>query len=280
MRLATISLLVGCMIAGAQPPAPATGPTGQAGPARAEGAAGRLDQYKLEAGRYRIVVGERTARALALVPEPVLHWTNPLRKTDDGAVFLGVADGRPEAVASLYRYRAEGAVAEDHEFQSLATAPLTATRDGRTVWNPGTAGVTFAPIPDAPAPAATAAERLRQMRALAREFKAGFNGPRNKSDLRLLTQPLYRYEPNRPEVTDGALFAFVQTTDPEVLLLIEARRPAAGGPTAWHYAFARMSMVFLRGEHRGNTVWTADWDDRVEDPDKPYVTIRASVRPL
>jgi hypothetical protein len=190
-------------------------------------------------------------------------------------VFVWVADGRPEVVASFYRYGSRDEVTEEHEFQSLATVPLTGTRDGRVVWSPPSAGVALAPIPGAPDPAETPAARLRQMRALEREFKAGFNGPNNKSELRPLTQPLYRYEPTRPDLVDGALFAFVQTTDPEVLLLVEARRPGEGGPAAWHYAFARMSMVWLRGEHKGREVWTADWVSDLAAPNKPYLTIPA-----
>ena len=48
--------------------------------------------------------------------------------------------------------------------------------------------------------------------------------------LRLLPKPLYRYErPDGPtSSSDGALFAFVLGTDPEVFLLLEAAdRPGA-----------------------------------------------------
>ena len=40
-----------------------------------------------------------------------------------------------------------------------------------------------------------------------------------------LSQPLYRYGGDDSGVLDGGLFVFVQGTDPEVFLLIEARRP-------------------------------------------------------
>jgi hypothetical protein len=211
-----------------------------------------------------------------LVPEPVLHWNNPLRQTSNGAVFLWVVDGRPEVAASLYRYTYGGKMIEDHEFQSLATIGLTATRNGQTVWAPRTGGVNLIPIPGAARPAATPAERLRQMQALAREFHAFFDTADNKSELRLLPKPLYRYETKDPSVRDGAVFAFVVTTDPEVLLAIEAR--PSGGDLVWHYGFARMSMVNLRAQHKGQTVWSADWVYDLEAPNKPYVTLRAPDR--
>jgi hypothetical protein len=199
-----------------------------------------------------------------------------LRSTIGGAVFVWFVDGRPEVVASLYRYSYEGQLLQDEEFQSLATTPLSATRDGQVVWAPRTPGIQMAPIPGAPRPAASSAERLRQMRALAHEFHAFFDNPPDRSELRLLPKPLFRYETNRPDLADGALFAFVVTTDPEVLLLIEAR-PVAGAQV-WHFGFARMSMVNLRASHKDRNVWSVEWVNDLQDPSKPYVTLRAPGR--
>jgi hypothetical protein len=215
-------------------------------------------------------------RNLVFRPEPVLRWTNPLRRTSTGAVFLWLVDGRPEAAASFYRYTWEDSPREDHEFQSLATTGLTGTWKDQTVWSPRTAGIELAPIPGAPKPAATPAERLRQMRELAHEFHAFFDNPEDRSELRLLSQPLYRYEIKRPDMTDGALFAFVVTTDPEVLLLIETR-PIDDAPV-WHYAFARMSMVGLRAAHKDRNVWSVQWVNDRQAPNQPYVTLFASER--
>jgi hypothetical protein len=251
-------------------------PTATAPAAKGEITAQRLEELKRAAESYRIVLESDPARSAEFRPEPILRWTNPLRKTDDGAVFLWIERGRPEAIASFYRYRApeDGLLHEDHEFQSLATTGLSATRNGRVAWSPRTAGVTLAPIPGAPDPAATAPERLRQMRALARDFHAFFDLAENQSELRLLTHPLYRYEINRPDLIDGALFAFVQTTDPEVLLLLEAR--PINGKAAWHYAFARMSMVNLRARHKDQSVWRVDWEPKFGDISLPYATLPGS----
>jgi hypothetical protein len=252
------------------------------GTPKAVAGAQRLDMEELKraAARYQIVSDSDPPKKLILAPEPVLHWTNPLRGTVAGAVFVWVVDGRPEAVASLFQYTSEGKTVEDDEFQSLATTALRATRDGQPVWVPRTAGVELAPIPGAPKPAATAAERLRQMRALAQEFHAFFDLAEEKSELRLLPKPLYRYETNRLDLPDGALFAFVQATDPEVLLVIEAR--SLGGDSkapVWQYGFARMSMVNLRAQHKDRNVWSVNWATNYADPNQPYVTLRAPDRP-
>ena len=232
-----------------------------------------LDQFKRSAARYRISTDADKPKDLVLRDEPVLRWTNPLRQTSGGAVFVWVVDGRPEVVASIYRYTYEGQIIQDEEFQSLATTGLTATRDGQAVWVPRTPGIELAPIPGAPKPAATSAERLRQMRALAHEFHAFFDNQEDKSELRLLPKPLIRYETKRLDLADGALFAFVVTTDPEVLLMIEAR--AVGGASVWHYGFARMSMVQLRASHKDRNVWSAGWVYDLQNPNNPYVTLRA-----
>ena len=188
-------------------------------------------------------------------------------------MFVWTDRGRPEVAACFYRYRAEGKAIEEHEFVSLSESPLAARRDGEPVWSVAAGNINPAPIPRRASPAASPAERLRQMRALAREFKATFNNPPDLSEIRLLTQPLYRFETEgkRADILDGALFAYVHTTDPEVLLLIEARPPAGGGPVAWHFSVARMSMVNLRVHHKGREVWSASWANDLRDPTSPYM---------
>ena len=222
------------------------------------------DRWKREAAEYRIVLHTKPETAPALRDEPALRWTNPIRETDDGLVLLWLSGGRPEAVACFYRARLEGRSIEAHEFHSLATVPLTATRGGRTVWAPRGPGVTPSPISGAPRPASTPSERLRQMRALARQFKASVDLEKGGTELRLLSQPIFRYE-SEP---DGALFAFVLTTDPEALLIIDDRPGAAGH--AWHYAFARMSNHSLVAKHRDRVVWGAPADMDETNPSKPY----------
>ncbi len=157
------------------------------------------------------------------------------------------------------------------EFHSLAEGPAKADRNGKDEWSTDRRGVEFKPIPGADAPADTPARRLRQMRTLAAEFSA-METTRDAivRKLRLLTQPVYRYESTDPGVIDGALFAFVEGTDPELFLLIEAR---AGdkGPT-WHHALARMNSIEFHVVHKAIEVWSAPilpWELAM-DPRQPY----------
>lgn len=275
-RCGVLALLVVLATAASGEDVPGQAGRGDASGTTATGAR-RFNELKEAAQTYRITLGTDPPKRLALCAEPLLRWTNPLRKTNEGAVFLWVADGRPEAVASFYRFKYERSIQEEHEFQSLALTGLTATRDGRDVWFARQAGVNLVPIPDAPVPAGTPAERLRQLRALASQFRAFFDSPTDQAELRLLARPLYRYETHRADLVDGALFAFVQATDPEVLLLIEDR--PHNGALAWQYGLARMSMVNLRAELKRQVVWRAEWDNDRFAPDKPYMTLRASEVP-
>jgi hypothetical protein len=70
-------------------------------------------------------------------------------------------------------------------------------------------------------------------------------------------------------VLDGALFAFVVGTDPEVWLALEARGSADEGD--WHFALARMNADALAVELDGRQVWEAPAIDEARyDIEQPY----------
>jgi hypothetical protein len=251
-----------------------------AAPAADQDAAKRWKELRAAAETYRIDRESNPPVRLTLLPEPVLRWSNPLprRGVYDGAVFIWVADGRPEVVASFYRNKLDAGVPKEfHEFKSLSASPMTASFDGRAIWTPRTAGVVIKRVPGAPKPASDVPGRLRQMRAMARDFHVGYvDEVKQHMSLRLLTQPLYRYETGRPELVDGALFAFVLATDPEALLLFEAR-PVRGGAPAWHFGFGRMVSRGLRGWYLDQLVWEVPATPHL--PNNPYMTAPAPVQP-
>ncbi len=136
------------------------------------------------------------------------------------------------------------------------------------VWSPETSGVEFKEIPGAPAPAETAAARLRQMKVLADRFKVTMTGWKpdrsDREELRLLPKTLYRAQPGEPTGQDpgwidGGVFAFVQGTDPEAILLLEAVRP--NGRLHWQYACARATSAGLEARLDKTVVWAVDFQD-------------------
>jgi hypothetical protein len=142
-----------------------------------------------------------------------------------------------------------------HEFHSLSEEPFVATWRDKKQWSPKKPGLEWKPIPGAPKPADSPAQRLRQMGELARQFhghEVDFRGGR--WELRLVPKPVYRYELKKTEaVEDGALFVFCQGTDPEIFLGIEARRTQAG--YQWHYACAAFSDYELHMRHQETELW-------------------------
>jgi hypothetical protein len=224
---------------------------GQAEPNKA------VEAFKAEAAEYNVRLQSRPDEKLVVEKEPALRWDNPARTGEDGALFIWMLGGRPEMIGTIFTYRLNDKINRKHEYHSLALEPLTAEFRGKEVWAPKAAGVKFAPVDGAPAPAGSARVRLTQMKALAREFSASMKDQEGESyQLRLLTQPLVRYEPEDKRILDGALFSFSLGTDPEVILLLEAR--AAKESHQWEFAFARFHYIELQAFHKDREVFRAD----------------------
>lgn len=214
-----------------------------------------------------------------LVPQPVLRWRNVVRGQEGEAMMVvWPHNGRPAAMASIYPWRGK----MSHEFDSLSREAKVIARDkDRVIWSPESAGVEFKDMPAAPKPAKTPAERLRQMKALAERFTATMTGwqgdDADQEQLRLLPRPLYRYdfknakEPD-PDLLDGALFAYVQGTDPEVVLVLEAIGKVE--KAVWQYAFVRATHGGLEVKLGRQVVWTARKAPANRIPTLPHFTMQ------
>jgi hypothetical protein len=238
-----------------------------------------LPVYRKEIAEYSLAVESTPKKRLEVTKEPVLEWSNPVDAGgQQGVVFLWLRDGRPAALGCIFsepegRLKGRKVI---HELHALDTEKLLVTRPkALNEWKPQT-GLHRKELPDAGIPAASAAARLVQMRRLAQEF-TGYEvgGTGKRLDLRLLPTPLYRYPAAKTGIVDGALFAFVSTsgTDPEVLLLIEAREK--GGKTRWEYACGRFSDRSLYVQHKGTEVWSLVRDESntfLHDPQNLYRT--------
>jgi hypothetical protein len=229
-----------------------------------------------EAKKYELRKGSTSGEKLKLWPEPISRWTNPVpEKQMRGEVFLWTDDDRPAAVLCLFEMTDGNIAREYHEFTSLATGGLTTTGDSPQKWSPGIGQIKMAAVPDAPSPAVTPRLRLTQMRELARQFeceKTTRTG--DLRTLRLQSQPLTRYQSESNGVIDGALFAFVEATDPEVFLLIEMRDDKTA--SQWRYGFVRMASVGIRASRANQTAWEAEplpYDGYRNRPDLPYTLL-------
>jgi len=238
-----------------------------------------LEIYTHEAAGYVIYRDPARTEKVELRRQPVFSWTNPVRSGgQDGEVFVWTCRGRAEVIGTFFSDPATGPRNLNHELHSLSTAKLEVSREGDHTWSPKAAGVEPAPIPDAPAPAGTAAARLAQMREATRDFAATTEDQKGEQwQLRILPRPLFRYASTDPDVADGAVFAYVTSagTDPEVILILEARKSAGGSAATWHYAVARFTDLNFRVSLKGKEVASGrylPWGAPSQDPQERYRT--------
>lgn len=238
--------------------------------------------FRSAAERYRMTT--ESGEALDLLEAPIMNWANPARNNELGSIFIWERDGRPLIVGTVFTYQYRAGVRTKHAFHSLAQQPLSASLDEQILWKPKSPGVQWRTAGGVPA--ARAARRLVQMRALARQFEVRLSDDRDHSEvLRLLPQPLHRYTPAGSRGEDGAIFAFVTATDPEALLLIESQATDDG--LTWRYAFARFHFVTLEATLDGQPVWSVEpeFDQRqnirgaAEFQERPYSTMLVDERP-
>src|SRR5262249_29826068 len=160
---------------------------------------------KRSAAQHTLSAGD-PKRTFKFHDDAVLRFSNPVSGTKDGALYLWTDHGRPQAIVKLFTYDNKSFT---HELLSLSEGKFVAERGDKVIWNPAEAGVTFRELPDAPKPAETAAERLRQMRSLAAKFGSAYTATHLDAkpfELRLLAQPIFRYETDDEARADGALF--------------------------------------------------------------------------
>ena len=161
---------------------------------------------------------------LTLHADPVLTYSNSVRiYQQHGALYLWTDRGRPLFVGCVW----SGAdLDSDGQFRflsleghSLSSAAMQVTQADQLQWESPQQGVRWEPVTGV-TPAGSRPLRLAQMRQLARQVEVQMAA--ETADLRLLSQPVYRYPEDAPDVVDGAIFTWVMGTDPEVFVLIEA----------------------------------------------------------
>jgi hypothetical protein len=192
-------------------------------------------------------------------PEPIFHHIQSVRGNSVGSVFLFTEpSGRPASVNDVFFLTYGKKTTMYHEFHSLSSGPLTYRSASRVLGETQGPGLVWHEIPDAGVPADKPAARDRQIRLLSRRFTAHLiYKQQDRFELRLLTTPLYRFDATgTKECLGGALTVFCQETDPEIFLLIEARRTGDG--YKWMYAAAEFSNLSLFLKLDDTEVWSAD----------------------
>jgi hypothetical protein len=211
-----------------------------------------------------VTTGADAVVAARLRPDSLLRWSNPTVGAVFGEVFIWTVEGRPAALGSVY-HRYDRPWGWNLELVSMSVSPLRATENNTTLWEAATPGIEFRPAPESSPPSQRSSTRLSQMRKFAERFSVELSDGRTDEEvtrqLRLLSQPLYRYSTPSEGIIDGALFAVVEGTDPELWILVEAVREADA--MIWQYAVARMDSWPMQVRFDGQVVQT--WD-KIEKP--------------
>jgi len=255
-----MTTLIVCLCLGVAPLDDATPPAPESREESSEATAAAAFA-RTEAANWKLTIDAGDRHKLDLRSEPVLRWSNPAVGRVYGSVFLWTAEGRPIAAASIYRWYAPY-TQRTAEFVLLSPHAVAAEREGRKLWTPAAGQVTFRPLDGAEPPDPSSRKRLAQMRRLAGEFVPELTDKRvigegTQQQLRLLDKPIYQYGTGPNGLVEGALFAFVVGTDPEVLLLVEAHE--SEGKSGWQYALARMNRDAMRVRRNDREVWSVPY---------------------
>ena len=218
---------------------------------------------------------------LPLHPTALLYYTNPVRTNEQhGAIFLWTVEGRPAVFGSIWsalHRQQPGSRNVTHEWHSLLEASdVTARRGDKLLWTSDEPGIVWQSLDGLPSPASTRSSRLIQMRGIVRRLSVGIETS-EESELRLMSQPLFRYAEKTPEAIDGAIFAFGMATDPELLVLLEVGEEAKS--PVWRLAFARFgnqSMTVKDGEQK---IWSCEKGIARQPTGKYYLMWRAEEMP-
>lgn len=226
-------------------------------------------------GGLTVTAGGEPSRELELIPNALFRFHDPARNQSDGSIWGFGKTGRPAALLTLTLHpRSDGTLGWLFEFNSLSPDPIAGKLlEPPAVWSTRKSGFELKLLPDAPAAAEKESGRTRQLRDLSSRFvgyeflKKDLTGPFERFQLRTIPRPIHRYSDPEHGLIDGALFLMTHTTNPEIIMAIEAVRES--DKSVWKYGFARCAYAELHVELDGKDVWTQSHLDGTASAD-PY----------
>jgi len=235
------------------------------------------ERYRREAEQLmdgidlEVLVAEKWIK-VKRIEKPILYYGDATRENDRGSLWAWGDKGRPVATLELYQNTANR-TQWAYAVCNLSGGKLRAKRNGESWWEPNDSTTELKDIPDAPAPAADGPQRQRQLKQLAQKFTGHeFWDPNNsRFELRRLERPLHTYKEDDRGIQEGALYILANGTNPELIVLIEARTKSKDGakPT-WQYGVGRSAHAELHLEYDGKEVFEAPRGYRVSGENKPY----------
>jgi hypothetical protein len=212
----------------------------------------------------------------SLYEKPVFRHTQSVRGDDIGAMHVWTtADKRPAVVGAIFAWtNSKTTRMGSYEFHSLTSDLVKLQVKDRVVWTSRTPGFDWTSFPTGtPAPPANKLQQRLQANRLARKFAAKTTAaPKEKWELRLVPTPIYQYASKEAGVTHGAMYAFCQGTDTEVILLIESFDTAeknAEAELSWRYALVPFTDYKARVSYAEQAIWESA-PGRLNENGKPH----------
>lgn len=231
----------------------------------------RAAEKVIDGIEVEVLVGEKWT-AVKRIEKPLLYYGDATRDNDRGSVWAWGEKGRPVALLELWQSVDERSV---WYFAVCNTSggKVRATRGGETWWRENESASELKDVPGAPAPAADAPQRQRQLKQLVGKFAGHeFWDPNNsRFELRRLERPLHAYRDENAGILDGALYTLANGTNPEIMLFVEARaNPKDASKPVWQFTVGRLAHAELHLAYDGKEVFDAPRGTRVSGPGRPY----------
>lgn len=213
----------------------------------------RQERMKTIAASHEVVVVGSNEKAKR-IEDPIFSWDTPEGRSIGGALYLWTLNGRPAATIELWT---SNDIKDGYKFHSLHEGTLDASSNSSQTWNSKTPGIRFQPLPKSDPPAEDKSLRLIQMQAIAQDrFMSIIMANNAKTHLKLMPEPIYRYQELPRDVLDGAMFAFAMGDDPECVLIFEAR--IIENKPQWFYAFGSQTTRRVDCKLDNIRVWSND----------------------
>lgn len=218
------------------------------------------EQSRQKASAIEIHVGDGDAKTGELVKNPLMAYTDEPLCIDAGTVWAWARkeNGRPLALCKVEHYDTTRIPRQGewlYCFASLSTDLIRGDWPDGHKWSARQPGISYRNLPDAPPAGATQAARLRQMKEFARRFTGtSFLSKTQTEELRMLSQPFYRYSEPDSNILDGAVFAAViNGTNPTAMFLVELHEE--NGSQVWRFGIAAMTDGGVIVKYDGKQVW-------------------------
>lgn len=188
-----------------------------------------------------------------LVKQSLLRWSTSIGQVIFGDCYIWTLEDRPVSFLSVYEVvgtRPNRCL----ELQSLSPQPLSAKANDVAFWTPAKPGLQWADLDVSANNLPNAEAAQRRLRSISSSFEGlicEYDDQQKFHHLRLMSQPLYKYESDSKK-TVGAMFAFVDDTDPEILLLLEA---SLQSEAKIRYALVRQNHLRIMVNRKGEKIW-------------------------